>query len=187
MTGKTNPFPAFEYALLGFLYEGPCHGYEMHKRVTDPDGIGMVWGVKIANLYAQLAKLEKEGLISGRKKTADTRPTRMEYSLTPKGKAAFVDWLYLIVNHPRDIRQEFMVRLFFLNKIQPERTREIIGTQLEVCRTWMDQLDHPDTHEPTEYFHNMVMLFRRLQVEAMVNWLTWLYEKPTISSFKGEK
>ena len=55
MRGKTNPFPAFEYALLGLLYREPAHGYELHKIIADPAGIGIIWGIKIANLYAQLA------------------------------------------------------------------------------------------------------------------------------------
>ena len=81
MANITSTLLSSEYALLGFLYEKPAHGYELYKHITNPEGIGMIWGVKMANLYAQLSKLEKKQFISGTVLPGDMRPARTQFSL----------------------------------------------------------------------------------------------------------
>ena len=137
MRGNINPFTSSEFALLGFLYEKPTHGYDLHKLITDPDGIGLIWNVKMSNLYAYLDKLDKKGLIHGTMQPGDAHPTRMEYQITKSGKEAFESWLPSAVHHPRDFRQDFMLRYFFLLKYQPEKVNTLVKLQLDECRVWL--------------------------------------------------
>ena len=127
MRGNINPFTSSEFALLGFLYEKPTHGYDLHKLITDPDGIGLIWNVKMSNLYAYLDKLDKKGYIHGTMQPGDAHPTRMEYQITNEGKTAFETWLDSIVQHPRDFRQEFMLRYFFLLKYHRGSMKSIMA------------------------------------------------------------
>ena len=53
-----------EHALLGFLHQQPTHGYEIHRRLSDSEGLGLVWHVKQNKLYALLAKLESKGYVT---------------------------------------------------------------------------------------------------------------------------
>jgi DNA-binding PadR family transcriptional regulator len=172
MRGKLNPFVSSEFALLGLLYEKPTHGYELHKQITDPEGIGMIWRIKMSNLYAQLEKLEHRGYITGEMHPGDTHPNRMEYSITKDGKFAFESWLETTVKHPRDFRQDFMARYFYLLKYYPEKVSELVQKQREECRTWLTNTKAQDQAEqPDPGFKKSVVEFRIAQIEAIIKWL----------------
>jgi len=179
MRGKQNPFPAFEYALLGLLYRGPAHGYELHKLIMAPNGIGMIWGVKISNLYAQLAKLEKIGWITGEVQPGEDRPARMEFHLTKNGRKEFLAWMMRLVKHPRDIRQEFMLRYFFLAQYQPESLNEVCQAQLAECRAWLANAINAQQQLKDTSYHYVIMEFRAKQIHSMLQWLEWLIANPT--------
>lgn len=189
MAGKTNPFPSSEYALLGLLIPGPCHGYEIHKQLQDPSGIGMIWGVKMSNLYAQLEKLEKKGLIRGKIQAGDHRPARMEFTLTSEGQQAFEVWLHKLIEHPRDFRQEFMVRLFFLTRYHSDEIPGIVKDQLSLCEKWSQKILEADIAPSRDgSFPNLVYHFRLSQVQSMIDWLKWILEHTTeITSNRGEE
>jgi len=178
MAGKINPFPSSEFALLGFLYPGASYGYELHKKITEATGIGMVWGVKMSNLYAQLDKLERKGLISGNLRFSDSHPDRMEYFLTPAGKDSFENWLNRIVEHPRDFRQEFMVRIFFMSRYKPERVPAFLQAQIKECERWIIATNEKgDKLTRKGSFENLVFQFRALQIQSMVDWLKWIHSQ----------
>ena len=175
MNNQQEFLPTSEYALLGFLTEGPCHGYDLHKRLTDPEGIGMIWGVKIANMYAQLDKLARKGLIAGKVQTSQQRPARTEYSLTAAGRKEFERWLFQLVDHPRDFRHEFMARLYFLSRHQPVELVKQVDRQLAVCQSWLkNTVEKEKVFSQTESFSRLTFHFRVSQIQSMVDWLTWL-------------
>jgi DNA-binding PadR family transcriptional regulator len=174
VAGKTNLFKASEYALLGLLHSGPTHGYVLHKRITDESGIGMIWGVKISNLYAQLDKLEQKGFIQGILQPGELRPARKEFSITSEGRKAFNTWLVSLISHPRDFRQEFMVRLFFLTNNNPELLEQVIRRQLEECRNWLQAtIYRKGLISADSTFEESVYQFRISQIQSMVDWLEW--------------
>jgi DNA-binding PadR family transcriptional regulator len=55
---------SLEYVLLGFLCQGPIHGYSLHKKISDLEAISLVWDIKQYYLYVLLEKLEETGLLS---------------------------------------------------------------------------------------------------------------------------
>jgi DNA-binding PadR family transcriptional regulator len=77
--------------LLGILAEGPAHGYDI-KRAHDrsfPGARPMAFG----QVYAALAKLEKEGLVEVIEKRREAGPDRMTYAITGAGRAVLAEWL----------------------------------------------------------------------------------------------
>ena len=175
MSNHQEFLPTSEYALLGFLTEGPCHGYDLHKRLTDQEGIGMIWGVKIANMYAQLDKLANKGLITGKIQASQQRPARTEYSLTAAGRKEFERWLFQLVDHPRDFRHEFMTRLYFLSRHHPGELENQVDRQLAVCQRWLfNTVEKEKVFSQTDSFSRLTFHFRVSQIQSMVDWLTWL-------------
>lgn len=175
MRGNINPFTSSEFALLGFLYEKPTHGYDLHKLITEPDGIGLIWNVKMSNLYAYLDKLDKKGYIHGTMQPGDAHPTRTEYKITNEGKKAFTGWLSSIVKHPREFRQEFMLRYFFHLKYQPDKVNVLINQQHQECSLWLEKtivLFNKVNEE--DQFKKSVIQFRIAQIQSMINWLNKL-------------
>lgn len=178
-----------EYALLGFLLAGPCHGYELHKKISQPNGAGMVWEVKIANMYAQLEKLERRGLISGRLQEKEQRPTRTQFSLTEEGKKEFNRWLREPVRHPRDFRHEFLMRLYFITRYQPSELEALVEQQIQTCRSWQREFESTQDAIPlADNFANLTSYFRYSQIQSLVDWLTWVKTQiPTILTQRGKK
>lgn len=79
------------HVLLGVLAEGPAHGYDL-KHAHDeryPGAKQLAFG----QVYAALAKLEKDGFVAVVETTRGSGPDRTTYALTPAGKAALGSWL----------------------------------------------------------------------------------------------
>lgn len=178
MTNNADFLPTTEYALLGFLSQGPSHGYDLHKKLTNPEGIGMIWGVKIANMYAQLGKLARKGFIRGELQENEQRPARTEYSLTPAGEKEFQRWLTRLIEHPRDFRHDFLARVYFLLRLQPEKLPGLIDAQLAIAQRWLaNTTEKENALTKPATFENLTYHFRVSQIHSMVDWLVWLKER----------
>jgi PadR family transcriptional regulator AphA len=161
-----------EHALLGFLRERPMHGYEIHQRLRDPSGPGLVWRLKQSQLYALLAKLEDEGYISGALKPQETGPTRRIYRLTRSGRERYGDWVTSPVPHGREVRQEFLAKFYFAQCEGPDVAAQLIERQRTTCRDWLRAQGAralgARAGRPYEW---LVCEFRVGQIEAILDWL----------------
>ncbi len=81
--------PLFEGFLLLLLYEKPCHGYELAKRLTDL-GLHLPGVGAMGNLYRILTFYEENGLIRSSWRTEDIGPAKKEYEITDRGIEALV-------------------------------------------------------------------------------------------------
>jgi len=167
---------ASEYMLLGLLDQKPAHGYELFKRIDDPEDIGMIWGVKMANLYAQLGKLNQLGLISGIFIAGDARPSRMLFTITPVGISVFEAWLGEVVTRPREFRPNFLLKLYFMRLRTSTKTlRSFCKQQLEECNCWLEESKKDKIVAALENKLNIELLeYRMAIIKAQINWLMWL-------------
>ncbi len=77
--------------LLGILAEAPAHGYDI-KQAHDrrfPGAKPMAFG----QVYAALAKLEKDGLVEVVERVRESGPDRLTYAITDAGREALTEWL----------------------------------------------------------------------------------------------
>ncbi len=161
-----------EHALLGFLHTQPMHGYEIHQHLAGLAGLGLVWAVKQSHLYAMLDKLEADGYIAGRQQAQDTRPPRRIFHLTAAGRRAFREWLSRPVSHGREIRLEFMAKLYFARREGPEWVSQLIALQQAECGQWRAKLLAQAAGSPgVGSFEWLVFQFRIRQVDSMLDWL----------------
>lgn len=112
---------SLKFAVLGLLSETPQTGYDL-KRSFD-GSIGNCWQATFQQIYAELRKLERERFIVAEKVHQRPRPTKKIYSLTPKGEAALREWLDT-PSAPLRVRDEFLVKVFLITRIPPERALE---------------------------------------------------------------
>ena len=159
-----------EHALLGFLREKPLHGYEIHRRMSDPEGLGLVWRIKQSQLYALLGKLEENGYVTSELESQGNRPPRKVYSLTNSGSAMFMEWVKNPVQHGREMRLNFMVKLFFARIEGKAVVAQLIDNQRDQCAQWLELVEISSEGE-TKSFQNMIEWFRAGQIEAMLVWL----------------
>jgi PadR family transcriptional regulator AphA len=161
-----------EYALLGFLREGPLHGYAIYRQLSDPDKIGLVWQLKRSQLYALLAKLEDEGHLTSVLEPQAARPPRKVFELTESGRQAFFDWVQSPVLHGREIRLTFLVKLYFAQREGPEVAAGLVERQRNVCQGWLDMhRARSHTARSSQPYKWLVHQFRIGQIEAVMNWL----------------
>lgn len=161
-----------EYALLGFLKQGPLHGYQLHQELNNPNGVGRTWRVKQAQLYAWLEKLESDGYVTSSMQPQETRPARRVYRITDKGQHVFDEWLSTPVQAPRQMRQEFQLKLFFAQREGQETLKYLIELQHAACLIWLKNHQTIAGIE-TEVFSypRMVDQYRIGQIQAMIDWL----------------
>lgn len=161
-----------EYVLLGIIARSPIHGYNLFKELNRLDGIGMVWQIKQSQLYALLDKLENEGLIQSTRLESASHPPRKEYQLTPRGQQEFCNWFSSPVLHQRDLRQEFLARLYFARQAGPEVTRRLLDQQEEIAQSWLEATRQEIARlTPAQDYERTVFLFRLRQIEASIDWL----------------
>lgn len=79
------------HVLLGILAEGPAHGYDL-KRVHDEQFPGAK-PLAFGQVYAALAKLDKDGLVEVAETLRDGGPERTTYAITALGRDELHTWL----------------------------------------------------------------------------------------------
>lgn len=160
-----------EYALLGFVRDEPLHGYEINRRLVETPELQLIWRVKQSRLYALLSRLEEEGLLDAMLEPQDGRPPRKVYHLTPAGVRAFDRWLTQPVQLPREMRLEFMLKLYFALHEGAAAAARLIEEQLKVCDRW---LTTQTGGEATSAYTRAVRRYRRGHIEAIREWLARL-------------
>jgi DNA-binding PadR family transcriptional regulator len=171
-----------EYALLGFLRRQPMHGYEIHQQLSDATGLGLVWRLKQSQLYALLAKLEREGYVITTIEYQDARPPRKMFELTEVGRQAFQKWVRRPVPQGRKLRLDFVAKLYFAQREGPEVVTQLIEGQRTACRNWLNEQE--EESEVLRYSHPydwLVHKFRVGQIEAMLTWLDTCQETLQVS------
>jgi PadR family transcriptional regulator AphA len=172
MTRTARTTLSMEHALLGFLLRKPMHGYEIYREMCEPHGLWLIWRIKQSQLYALLGKLADEGMIRATLQTQAARPPRKVFHLTRRGRERFQAWLGAPVPHGRDLRQDFLAKLYFAMQDGPAAAAALIAGQRAACQSWLAAMQPPERDAPGELrFEHMVDRFRRSQIEATLDWL----------------
>lgn len=161
--------PSTEYALMGTLMSGPMHGYEI-LRFFDNE-LGSTWHISTSQLYVLLKKLEKEGLLHSSVELQETRPSKRIFSLTPEGERAFLGWLRSPTEHARDLRIEFLTKLFFMEKLSIGGGSELIDAQIEVMEGLRRSVADQEKSEQ-DPFKKLVYGFKKTTIETWSQWLS---------------
>jgi PadR family transcriptional regulator, regulatory protein AphA len=156
----------YEHALLGFLIETPMHAYALHQQMIQTP-LGQVWHIKQSALYAMITRLHDESYITVATDRDDARGKRY-LTITASGQQVFSAWCRTPVSHPRDIRIEFLAKLYFTMRCYPTHASQLFVAQQHTCALWLHQLKAP--HGTTQYAR-MVYAYRRGQIEAAIRWI----------------
>ena len=131
---KTYLTPA-EYAVLGLLRERPAYGYELQKQLSGGKGLARVCPVEPAMVYAILKSLSGLELIDGEWDNS-SYPPRAVYAATAEGESTFLRWLRQPVARIREVRNDFMVKLYFAMQEDSRTALELVAGQVEACQDY---------------------------------------------------
>ena len=169
--GRRNPA---EYPVLCILTRGPAHGYDICRLLGD--GIGSIWRLGKSQVYALLIRLEREGLVGHERVGQETLPARNIFRLTPRGEEVFEAWLDSPVHHVRDIRLEFLTKLWFAHQRGLDCERSLVEKQLAACRGKAARLEALMASSSTRT-ECLSLEFRLSMVEATISYLNGLSDQ----------
>lgn len=158
-------------ALLGLLYPGAGHGYDLHRKIVAD--LGQVWHLSQSQAYSILKRLETRGDISVQEVPQEKLPPRQELHMTAQGRQKFLSWLDTPSGgSTRAIRMEFLTRLYFINLYFPEKITYIFDQQRAEAETHIQRLEKTLANLPGEQFYNRMSLQLRLrQLHLVLEWL----------------
>ena len=157
-----------ENALLGILMTGPKHGYELHGYVSAK--MNQFWDLSMSQVYALLKRLENNGVVVSQEERQEGRPAKKIFSLTQKGKERFLRWVSSPVEHVRDVRIEFLAKLFFMRELQLKEGPSLVAKQIEVLQEKLRAIGS-SKQEITDEFQRVLYSFKVAQTSAALDWL----------------
>lgn len=157
-----------EYVLLGSVFSGPMHGYDILQFTRS--ALGTTWYVGTSQMYLLLKRLEQKGLLESSVEPQTNRPSKRIFSLTSLGENAFLSWLNSPTKHIRSIRTEFMIKLFFFYRHNFNGGLKLIESQIKVLEEIRERIKNQQKSVENPYT-DMVLEFKTITVEA---WLKWL-------------
>ncbi len=178
-----------KYAMLGILAEKDLHGYELKSSFDEK--VGEFWSLNYGQIYSTLDRLEKEDLVTYDRQAQDKRPDRKIYSITRKGRKELDEWLATPVSRVRALRDEFFIKLVFMDKNNPAPVLELIEKQKAHYLRQMNQLTHQKvalkkkSKDPSAITTELLMDAGLFHAEADIKWLTLCEAK--IKSLSGKK
>lgn len=178
--GSSRPEQPAEHALLALLKQagGTAHGYDLARKFRRGEPLGDVIHLEQAMLYKHLKKLVRLGWITMSLQDQSPRPPRQVCCLTPAGERELQRWLAEPVGRTREIRLEFLVKLFFAWQFDPALAHRLASEQREIILRLADsissqieeyasQLANPDDED----FGKMVLQLRLEQTVSAAHWL----------------
>jgi PadR family transcriptional regulator AphA len=108
--------------VLGLLAHGPRSGYDIKAAVDR--STRFFWAASYGQIYPELRRLEREGLVEGEQAPRGGRDRRV-YKLTPAGREALVEWL-LGDTVTIELRDESLLRLFFADALPHEQALQLL-------------------------------------------------------------
>ncbi|GES30871.1 PadR family transcriptional regulator [Streptomyces angustmyceticus] len=105
---------ALKHAVLAALLDGEYSGYQLAKAFDA--GVANFWHALPQQLYAELARLEAAGLISGRQVIQETRPNKRLFQVTDEGLAE-LERFAAAASKPSFIRDDLLVKVQAVDRI----------------------------------------------------------------------
>jgi DNA-binding PadR family transcriptional regulator len=100
---------ALRNAVMAALLEGEASGYDLAKGFEA--SVANFWMATPQQLYRELERMEKEGLVSARVVQQERRPNKRLFSLTDAGLEVLRDYVGRAPAKPPAIRDELMVKV----------------------------------------------------------------------------
>lgn len=116
---------ALRHAVLAALLDEELSGYQLAK--TFDLGVANFWHALPQQLYAELAKMEADGLVTGREVVQDTRPNKRLFKVTEAGLDE-LNRFAAASTKPSFIREDLLVKVHASDSID---TEEIIAQLTE--------------------------------------------------------
>jgi PadR family transcriptional regulator, regulatory protein AphA len=165
-----------EHAILGLLVldEGTGHGYDLARHFGEGQPLADVIRLEPGMLYHHLKKLARTGWVTSTTELQGNRPPRLVYKITEEGRAELMRWLQEPVARTREIRLEFLVKLYFARLLDPGHATRLLAEQRDTLHKLEESLSAQLATAPDsdgDAFPRLVLDLRLEQTRAALAWL----------------
>ncbi|MFF7723919.1 PadR family transcriptional regulator [Streptomyces luteogriseus] len=115
---------SLKYAVLAALLEGEASGYELSK-VFDAS-LANFWASTPQQLYRELDRLARDGLIEARVVRQERRPDKRMFTLTEAGREDLRSFAATPPRRPTAIRDELLIKIQAMDGADPDATRALV-------------------------------------------------------------
>lgn len=171
---------SLRFAALGLLAQHPGSGYDLLKRFEG--SMANVWPATQSQLYGELGKLERDGLIEIVDEGARGRKV---YATTGPGREALDAWLSSDVDTPT--RSADLLRVFLLSEVSPDAAVAYFRREEEKAERQLAHLERircgANWDDPADEFGRIALEYG-LRIQAVeIEWARWaqqrLSDRPT--------
>ncbi len=162
--------------MLGLLDDGPMTGYEIKQFFRKV--IRHFWSVSDGQLYPTLKKMHEEDLISLQVVEQKGTANKHVYSITEKGRERFGRWLCEPVTKFEELKEPFVLKVFFFNKLSRERILEHLHTQRDLHARILEEIRgvRDAYEERVSPYQRMIGYAGILYVEVRLLWIARMIE-----------
>ena len=166
--GAQRPADGFsltEWAVLGLLREQSSHPFAIARHLATDGDLGRVLTVRRPLVYRALDRLVEAGLAEPHHtEPGDAGPRRTVHRITPKGRIQARRWLECPVDHVRELRLEFLLKVAFVSRSGGSISRLVANQRMALRRTVEALLALPDEPDAAD-------LWRHHQAAATLSFL----------------
>lgn len=175
---------ALRHVLLTVLQQHEATGYEI---IRDFDhALGFFWHASHQQVYRELGRLTREGLVDYQAIEQRSRPDKKRYRITDQGRQALIEWLATPAA-PRRFNDELLVKILGGELLGAERLLKEIehhrGIQEDRLSTFLAiEAEHYRNRNLPELSMEYRLLYLPLRkgIKTTRAWLDWADEARTL-------
>ncbi|MFW0793481.1 PadR family transcriptional regulator [Gordonia sp. CPCC 205515] len=171
---------SLRHALLAMLTAEPMTGYDAAKRFEA--SVGHVWHAPDSQIYPELRKMEKDGLIAGEQVRWGPRSTKTRYSITDDGIGALRDWMNTTLEY-QPVRDPVHLQAAYYEWADPECARDHLRRHIDYHQQQVDQwvamretilaTTHPNIAKRLEKYpaadHEKIVAYKAFTYEGLID------------------
>lgn len=156
-----------DHAVLGLLAESPSHGFALAREFQADHELGRILTVRRPLVYRSLDRLGDGGLAEPvQTEKGDAGPNRTIHRATRRGRRVVGRWLVQPVEHVRDIRLEFLLKIALTERADGS-TLDLIRAQRAALEATLNALDDPRPDDHVELWRHHVGLAATTYLEVL--------------------
>jgi PadR family transcriptional regulator AphA len=160
------------YVVLGLVSIRPGGGHEVAAFAQR--SIAAFFPLTRSHVFSELAKLEQRGLLDSTEVPQDRLPTKRVYTTTDEGEAVLRRWLEESAIGVDRQRNAFLVRIFFADRMSPDRVASLLDDYEMASRARRDHLGEVVDRladRPQSVYPRATAMFGARMEQAKLDWI----------------
>lgn len=149
-----------EWAVLALMAETPRHGFAVARELgAESDDLGRILTVSRPLVYRAIDRLVDADLIEPvLTEPGDAAPKRTVLKASRRGRRALDRWFVRPVDHVRDLRIEFLIKLRLTERLGRDPQRLVDAQRAELATTLATLAESGDEHDVVDRWrrHNAI-------------------------------